>query len=69
MKTYAVDNTELYGIARITQNDQIVNRAPLAMGANTRLAIPALVLAPFQTSILVSHVEKPEWFNGIGFKR
>ena len=51
------------------QNDQNVNWAPLAVGANAGLAIPATLMAPVPTNIPVSHAEKPERFNGTDFKK
>jgi len=61
MTTETIDNSGIAKmIAEMTQNDQNVNGATLAVGANAGLAIPAALMAPVPTNIPVSHAEKPE---------
>ncbi|GFS40360.1 hypothetical protein Acr_00g0068100 [Actinidia rufa] len=52
MTTEMIDNSGIAEmIAEMTQNEQNMNRAPLAMGANVGLAIPAALMAPLPTNI------------------
>ena len=70
MTTETIDNSGIAEmIAEMTQNEQNMNGAPLAVGANAGLAIPAALMAPVPTNIPVSHAEKPERFNGTDVKR
>ncbi|XP_057488500.1 uncharacterized protein LOC130774470 [Actinidia eriantha] len=70
MTTETIDNSGIAGmIAEMTQNEQNMNGAPHAVGANAGLAIPVALMAPVPTNIPVSHAEKSERFNGTDFKR
>ncbi|GFZ05623.1 hypothetical protein Acr_17g0011950 [Actinidia rufa] len=70
MTTETIDNSGIAEmIAEMTQNEQNMNGTPLAVGANSGLAIPAALMAPVPTNIPVNHAEKPERFNGTDFKR
>ena len=57
MTTETIDNSGIAEmIAEITQNDQNMNGAPLAIGVNVGLAIPAALVAPVPKNIPVSHL-------------